>query len=484
MTGTQTGALGVALVTPVVIMLAVGGLRAGPRSALPPFRWAQAAVVVSGGAWLALVASGARGDAGGFYVTPLVAAAGCGTALVTVAVIEGVSQRRAVSAACGALAAVGLGLTAGGDGAQAVAVVGGLALAAALTVAGSDATAPRSDRKLSALLAAGGVVACGIGFAMVHAGSGRWTLPTTTDPLSTGAIMAFLACGALLAACGTLGLRPALRSGTEPGALLLAGGLAVALSAAPLGTGGAEFGAAVVILATAAVVAAGVRRGPLSLALLALAAAAGPAALAPGSRLLAASAVIAAVVDVPWSWLVAVPGAVSLVTGVVDDGGRLAVAAAVGAAAAAALLAHGGVEEGARTRGVALGALPAVAIGVWLAVAPGTWTWTGADLGAYDLGMGRALAAGLLVVVARILFGEVRRHPMTGSPRRPGSRPPRPGRHERRSPQLVASSRRASTPRPRRATRSQRARPFGRVPARPATGARTPRRRRSRSPKA
>ncbi|MDQ6797934.1 MAG: hypothetical protein M3011_07935, partial [Actinomycetota bacterium] len=173
MTGIQTGALVVALVAPVLIMMAVLGTRARPKSAVPPFRWAQAVVVVSAGAWLTLVASGARVHAGGFYVSPLVAAAGCGTALITVAVIEGTSRRR-LSAACGALAAVSLGLTAGGDGALALAVVGGLAVAAALTVAASDPTAPRPGRMLGALLAASGVVACAIGFATTHARSGRW----------------------------------------------------------------------------------------------------------------------------------------------------------------------------------------------------------------------------------------------------------------------------------------------------------------------
>ncbi len=489
MTGFQEGALVVALVSPAVVMLAIGRHPAGSRSRWPLLRWAQVAVVAPGAAWLALVVTGARGRVGGFYVTPLVAAAGCGTALLTVAVLEGMSRRRSMSVACGALAAVGVGLTAGGDGAQAVAVVGGLALAAVLTVEGPPGT-PRSNRVIPALLAAGGVAACGVGFAAVHARSGRWSLPTTA-PLSVGAIMAFLACAALLAAYGTLrltarrsGTEPARRSGTEPGAVLLAGGLAVGLSAAPLRAGGTELGAAVVILATAAVVAAGVRRGALSLALLALAAAAGPAALAPGSRLLAAAAVIAVAVDVPWAWLAAVPGAVSLVTGVVDDGGGLAFAAAVGVAAVAVLLAHGAVEEGRRERAVALGALPAVLAGAWLVIAPGTWTWTGASLAAYDQGMARAVAAALVVVVARVLAGERRTRPAKGSARSPGSRPSRPGRHGGSPAQLVTSGRSASTPRPRRATRFQRARPFGRVPSRPPTGAGRQRRRRSRPPEA
>ncbi|MDQ6947466.1 MAG: hypothetical protein M3256_14645 [Actinomycetota bacterium] len=435
MTGAQTSALVVAVVAPLVVVVGPGGRQIDSRSRMPLFRWVQAVLVVAAGAWLTLVVSGAGGRAGAFHVTSLAAAAGCGSALVAIAAVDGTARRRSLSTTGAVLAAVGVSLTAGSEGPAAVGVVGGLALAALLIIglgSGPAATA-RPTTVIPALLAVAGVVASGVGFAVVHSRSGQWTL-SAGHPLPLGAIAAFLVAAALLAACGTLGLEPALRSGTEPalrsgtepalrsgtepGALLLAGGLAVGLSAAPLRAGAGELGAAVVILAAAAVVAAGVRRGALSLALLALAAASGPAALAPGSRLLAAAAVVVAAVDLPWAWLTAVPGAISLVAGVVDDGGRLAVATAVGAAAVALLLAHAASEEGAFRRRPSLGALPAAGIGAWLIVAPGTWTWAAASLGAYDEGMARAAAAGLMVVGAYVGVGALRRRPNTSPARR------------------------------------------------------------------
>ncbi len=495
MTGAQTSALVVALVAPIVVLVAAGGRPTGSGSRPPPSRWVQAGLLVAAGAWLVLVVSGATGHTGAFHVTPLAAAAGCGAALVAVAVVEGTTRRRSLSATCAALSAVGVSLTAGSDGAAAAGVVGGLALAAVLTadLGPGPAGTSRRGRMLPALLAGGGVAAGAIGFAVVHSRTGHWTL-TTDAPVALGAIVAFLVAATLLGACGTLGLRPALRSGTEPalrsgtepalraaperGALLLAGGLAVGLTAAPLRVGADELGAAVVILASAAVVAAGVRRGALSLALLALAVAAGPAALAPGSRLLAAAAVIVVAVDLPWAWLAATPGAVSLASGVIDDGGRLAFATAVGVAAVAVLLAQAASEEGALGRRLSLGAVPAASVGAWLVVAPGSWTWTGASLAAYDEGTARAVAAGLLVVVAYVLVGALGRRPDAPPPRRARSRSSRPGRSLERPAQLVTSGSSASTPRPRRATRSQRARPIGRGRARPA---KAPKRSRSRT---
>ncbi|MGI9080031.1 MAG: hypothetical protein ACR2GF_04305 [Acidimicrobiales bacterium] len=222
----------------------------------------------------------------------------------------------------------------------------------------------------------------------------------------------------------------------------------------------------------------------------------------------------------PWVWLAAVPGAVSLGMGVVDDGGRLALATAVATAAVAVLLAKVAVdtlagsedaEAAGPTRSPAglyptLGALPAVIAGAWLVVAAGTWTWTGSALGAYDQGMGRAVAGGLLAVVGYVLAGQlglgagagVLSRPGAGSTTGPpgsrhsirapgppsGSPPPPPARPRRRPTQLVRSKRSASPPRRRRPALSQRARPRARSSARPRKGTRTPRPRRSRPPKA
>jgi hypothetical protein len=531
-TGAQAATLVAALVLPVVGLLGPDDRRtassgdAERRRRPATFRWPQAGVVVAAAAWLALVVSGAGGHAAGLHITPVVAAAGCGAALIGAASLEGMTKRRSQVATCVALVGVGAALTAGPDGAQAVAVVGGLAVAVFLTY---DRGASRWGWAGSApaFLGAAGVAAYAGGFVLLHDRSGRWTLPATPT-LSAETVVAFVVGAALLSVYGTLGDRLTLRRGpndsqsgpaapqvgTRSAAILLAGGLALGLSAAPLRASTADVGVAAVVLAAAAVAAAGMRRGTLSLALLALAAAAGPPALAPGARLLAAAGVIAVAVGRPWVWLVAVPGAVSLAMGVVDDGGRLALATAVATAAVAVLLAEAAVDtlagsEDASAAGPSwsaaglsppLGALPAVVAGTWLVIAAGTWTWTGSALGAYDQGMARAVAAGLLAVVGYVLAGQLGVGAGAGVLSRPGTGPPGgrqssgasgppsgstplpPARPRRRPTQLVRSKRSASPPRPRRPALSQRARPRARSSARPPKGARPPKPRRRPGP--
>lgn len=459
--------------------------RMGKPSLVRP---AQLAATLAAGAWLVLAATAAGGGTDGFHLTPLVAAAGCGAALLTVGALDSLAPPSSPAWLGVALTAVGVGLTAGGGGGeQAAPLLAGLTVAAAVTIRSMAPDPPRGPRGatarssplatrtrghgrvVTALLATAGVAACGAGFAVLHGQSGRWVLPTG-GAQSLTAITTFLGAAALLSASGTFSRR-------LPTGLLLAGGLAVGLSAAPLRAGADELGAVVVALAAAAVVAAGARKLTLSLALLALAAAAGPATLAPTSRLLAAAAVIAAAVDAPWALLAAVPGAASLGTAVIEDGSRLALAVALAAAVVAVVLAvvvsetawWTGVSStpgGHDYRGLLPGAVPAMAVGAWLVVAPGTWTWTGAGLDSYDQGMARAIGAGLLVVMARVLVGvRTQKGETPPTPRQdPAPSQPRPRQPQR---QLVRSEGSATTPRPRRAFRSQRARPQGRFPARP-----------------
>ena len=424
-----------------------------------------------------------------------------------------------------ALTAVGLGLTAGGAGTQAVALVAGLAVAALLAIgaipraaamprtsaAGPSPAATGSSpaatveqssghrpgtagRSVLALLAAAGIVACAFGFVEVHSRDGTWTLPAG-GTRSLTAVTAFVVAAALLSAAGALGRR-------HPTAVLLPGGLAVGLLAAPIRAGTDELGVLVVALAAAAIAAVGTRQATLGIALLALALAVGPVALTPASRLLAAAAVIIMAVDRPWACLAAVPGGVSLVAGVIDDGSRLSLGVALAAAVVALLLGLVVSESSAWSpppdeadgdRQESHGAWPAVLTGAWLAVAPGTWSWTGADLDVYDQGMARAVGAGLLVVVAWALVRWIQRRPKVSMGHRPEAVPARrpeapsappalsliPASPTPEPSQLVPSERSASTPRPRRAFRSQRARPRGRFSARTREGSR---RRRPQSP--
>ena len=533
MTGVQAGALAVAVAAPL------SGALLSRRQGVPDPRLGVSPVPQLGAtaaalAWLVLVAGGASGRVAGFHFSPLVAAAGCGAALLTTAVLSGLSSRRSVVATGAALTAVGLGLTAGGAGTQAVALVAGLAVAALLAIGaipraaamprtsaagpspaatGSSpaATVERSSghrpgtagRSVLALLAAAGIVACAFGFVEVHSRDGTWTLPAG-GTRSLTAVTAFVVAAALLSAAGALGRR-------HPTAVLLPAGLAVGLLAAPIRAGTDELGVLVVALAAAAIAAVGTRQATLGIALLALALAVGPVALTPASRLLAAAAVIIMAVDRPWACLAAVPGGVSLVAGVIDDGSRLSLGVALAAAVVALLLglvvsessawspppdeadgdrqeSHGAWLAGlsGAAAGLPFGAWPAVLTGAWLAVAPGTWSWTGADLDVYDQGMARAVGAGLLVVVAWALVRWIQRRPKVSMGHRPEAVPARrpeapsappalsltPASPTPEPSQLVPSERSASTPRPRRAFRSQRARPRGRFSARTREGSR------------
>lgn len=466
MTAAEALLLVIALVAPAFAALATA--RSGP---VEPRRWAQAGSTVAAGAWLSLLVADAQGPWAGFHVDPLIAAGGCGAALVTVAAAEGLGARRHVLAIGAAFVPVGLGLAAGrGPGTVPAAMAAALAFAAAAAVL----AAPRSDRAPLALLAAGASVCAAAGAVDLRAGDGKWAVPglgpggrlVATGSLDRAVLVALLVAAALAVAAGAVGR-------SRAGAVLLAAGLALGLPVAPARPGGAVVTA---VLLGLALVSAARDRAALGLGLLSLAAATGPSAMTPASLLLGAAAVVVIALDRPGALLAALPAAVSLVAGANDDRGALAVILAVAAGLVGLLLArsataaHRPLATDALTdlSAITPGAVPAGAVGAWLVLAPGTWGWTRASLTAYDRGAARALAAALVAVVARLLLDRPDlRLPVGGA-----ARPWAGGRR------LVSSWRSASNPRARRAARSQRPRPGARPAAR-----RWPPRRRPRWPR-
>jgi hypothetical protein len=389
----EGAALAVALAVPALAVLAMA-LERTPWAAV---RTVQAGAVVSAAAWALVLVAGARGRAAAFHLTPLLAAGGCGAALVAAAVLDGEgTTRRALAATGTALSLVGLGLVGGRQGVQVVVVVGGLVLAALLTV---DAARPE-DRGAPALLALLGTAAALVGTGALLVGDERWDLPET-GAVSHAAVVALVGAGAAWAVAG------AIRRGRPP-ALLLPGGLVLGLAAAPLRPGADDLVALAAALALAAVVAAAAARPAIALALLGLAAACASPGLAPASRLLAAAAVLAAAAgERPVALLAAVPGGVALAVGVVDDGGWPAATLAAAGVSVAAVLARrtlaAAVEDRAPADAPLTPGLVPAAAGAWLVVLPGSWTWTGAELGHYDRGLVRGLAAAAVVVATAIL---------------------------------------------------------------------------------
>lgn len=394
----------VALLAPVGAAIAVVTRRATAVVAV-----VQASAAVSALAWVVLVGAGARGGSAVFHVSPLVAAGGCGAALVGAAALDGGRpDRRAVMGTVLAVVAIFVALAGGGESGQVVvagAALAGLAVAAAASV---DALPP-VERRLAIPFALVGLGAVVVGFAVLRAQGERWSLPST-GTIPRAAIVAFLLAGAALAVAGTL-------SGRRPTGVLLAGGLVLGLAAGPLRPGGDELAAVAIALAVLAVAASADGRGPAALGLLALAAAAGPAVLVPASRLLAAGSVVATAVDRPAAALAAVPGGVALAAGVVDDGGPLAaclavattlVAAALGARVALSTGRAGPATPGARSPWATPGTFPAVIVGAWLLLAPGSWTWTGASLRSYDRGAALGAAAALVTVGVAVIGPQLR----------------------------------------------------------------------------
>src|SRR5205807_9342612 len=165
------------------------------------------------------------------------------------------------------------------------------------------------------------------------------------------------------------------------------------------------------VLAAVAAVGRGGRapfdRPTLALGLLGVAALAGPGQPAGAGVLLLAGAVAAAAVARPAAAALGFPGAVALALVLTAVGGG----AALALGACAGVVALGLAADAARVprpERPQWWEVPAAAVGAWLLVAPGSWGWVATaghtGLGSYDLGAGRALAAGLVAVEAFTLL--------------------------------------------------------------------------------
>ena len=196
----------------------------GPRGPITGRQVLRAGCVVGAVAWATLAARAAVVSAGGFHAGPLLAAAGCGAALL-VAADAGPSTRRLLLCGGLGLSALVAGLAAGERASQAGPVLAGLAVAAVCAFAGrerphgagsigsersrrsgSGGSAGHRSRRgavLNAAAAGAGIATLGLGFLLAHDVTGRWALaPGGAGLLSTGAATAFLAGAALLAFAG------------------------------------------------------------------------------------------------------------------------------------------------------------------------------------------------------------------------------------------------------------------------------------------
>jgi hypothetical protein len=201
-----------------------------------------------------------------------------------------------------------------------------------------------------------------------------------------------------------------------PGGLLVAPGLAVAVSAAVIAGGSSRLESAYAAVAVAVALAGAAGRLPMRIAdpaalgALAVAVAAvegGPGAWRPAAMLIAAGAVIATAVPGRGVALAALPGAAAAVFALTEAGGAGAWVVGLAGCACAGLLAHGALRRAPAPR-PGPNALPACALAAWLVVAPGSWRWVGpVDLAAYDRGAAVAVGAGLLAAVGAALAGVV-----------------------------------------------------------------------------
>ncbi|HEX8771585.1 MAG TPA: hypothetical protein VF711_12535, partial [Acidimicrobiales bacterium] len=393
----------------------VGGVAAlAVGSAHLSRRIVQVVALVSAAAWATLLLTSSTERLGAFHSGPLVASAACGAALLLLSANRDEPRRRTVGAGAFCLFFVELALAGGSEGGHGGALVGGLAATALCAVVASW----EPDRVAGALApaaAAIGVSAIGVGFVVVHDKTGQWLLPAAgTATVPRGAVIALLLGAAALCAAG--GLRPGRST-----VVLLAGGLGVGLRVGPLLGLAADLAPAApgsweglaglaLALAAAALGAALLRKPPLAIGLLALAVAAGPLTLVPGSRLLAAAAVLSLAIDRRPAWVLMVPGGAAVVVGALEAGSALGTACAGAVAVVAAVIA--GVEafdpngrpDGSDER-LDILSVPALAAGAWLLVAPSRWTWAAAqELHFYDLGAARACAAGLIAAVVFVAW--------------------------------------------------------------------------------
>ena len=388
--------------TPVFVLAVVapiGGAVAGVLMADRAVAAGRLAALTAAACWFALLVHGSLVSVSSLHSVPLVAAAGCGAALVAAA-IDAAALERPPFAGVG-LAAVFVALAAGRTTTDGAGLVAAAAVAAAAVVIAGGV----SLRVLGP--AAAGVAMAGAGVVALRSAVNSSQLPL--DAISgshRGDGVLLLAGAALLIVAGSQRARGA-------AGVLVPTGAFLAAQVAPIVHGGDGLAAAGIVLALAAATAALAARfgRPLldrptaALTLLALAALAGPGSTRGAALLLGAAGTLASALGWPAAALLGLPGGVALAIALSARGGVTSFVEGVLAGVVALALAAAALRQGAVPR-PALWAAPALGLGAWLLVAPGTWGWVGpAGLRAYDAGAARALAGSAPCVVVLAHMG-------------------------------------------------------------------------------
>jgi hypothetical protein len=386
----------------LLLALAVAAPLAGSVAAvLVPERAARAVrigALASAAAWFVLLVDGTRVSVSGIHSTPLVAAAGCGAALVAAALNARTVERPAVAGMV--LAAASISVAAGRtatDGGGAV-----LALAAAIAFA---AVAGRSSVRVWGTAGAG-VVTAAVGVVALRSAANSWQLPLAEAATSHRGPGVLIVVGAALVVFAGA-QRP-----RQPATVVVPAAAFLAAQAAPIvhRTDGLPWlavllGAAAVASAVAAHVGKSVLYRPAAaLTLLGLAALVAPGAARGSGLLLAAAGVLAAAIGYPAAAVLGVPGGIALAIALAARGGGAAfiVGVLVGAVALALAVAVHAVP----LPRIRWWMAPTLALGGWLLIAPGTWGWVGSvNLRAFDVGAARAVAGAALCILLLVLLG-------------------------------------------------------------------------------
>ncbi|MBV8302895.1 MAG: hypothetical protein JOZ04_01695 [Acidimicrobiia bacterium] len=419
----------------LLLEVAIAAPVVGAAAGVGFVEWAWVAVRVAAGAaagcWFALVLHGSVVSVSHLHASPLVAAAGCGAALIVVN-LDVAAVERPVWASV-ALAAVSVALAAGHtatDGRGVVVGVGVAVAAAALAAATVGGRPPL--RAWGPAAAAAGLVAAAAGVVALRSATNSWQLPLPLADMAAshrGAGLLIIGGAALVVLAGSQRAR-------APSAVLVPAGAFLAVQAAPIASGADGLAPVAIVLAVVAVVAAAaalVDRPPVcapaaAITLLALAAVVGPGATRGPALLLAAAGTLAATVGWDAAAALGVPGGVALAIALAERGGATAfvIGAFAGVVALVLAVAAARRERAAARRGTGLAerreratarrrgavvrppiwSIPALALGAWLVVAPDTWAWVGpAGLRAYDVGAARAVAGAALCLVTLVLLG-------------------------------------------------------------------------------
>lgn len=385
-----------------VLALAVAAPVAGAVAAtLVPARAAdalRASALVAAACWFALLLDSSLVSVTRLHSAPLVAAAGCGAALVMAGVDAADLERPAWAAA--ALSATSIALAAGRTATDGAGVVVALAVATALL-----AVAGRLSVRMWGTAGAGLVVAA-IGVVALRSAANSWQLPLADAAAShRGAGVLIVLGAALVVFAGA-------HRTCAPAAVLVPAGAFLGIQAAPLvhRTDGLPWLAILLGVAAAAASLAARFGRPLldrpsaALTLLALAVVVAPGATRGPALLLAAGGTLAACLGMPAAAALGVPGGVALAIALAARGGVTAFMVGVLAGVVAVALAAAVLRAAPRLR-PAVWTAPALVLGAWLLVAPGSWTWVGpVNLRAYDAGAARALAGAVLCLLVLVLL--------------------------------------------------------------------------------